>query len=104
MPVNFDKITAFFTPIHSGQPDATHTSSYIVPIFNWIIGLFLFLGAAFAVIAILYGGISYITAGGDQSKTEKARNTILYGIIGALVIIFAFVIIKIVSGVAQGLT
>lgn len=101
--VDFDKITSYFLPIHTGQPTPTHNSSYIVPIFKWLVTVFLFLGAAFAILAILYGGIMYITAGGEPAKAEKARATILYGIVGALVIILSFVIIQIVRQVAQGI-
>jgi len=35
-----------------------------------------------AVIFIILGGVSYITAGGDEEKAKGAKNKIIYGLIG----------------------
>lgn len=51
-----------------------------------------------AVIMIVYGGLQYVTSAGDPNKTKKAKNTILYSVIGLLVIIFAATIINFVVG------
>lgn len=42
-----------------------------------------------AVIAIIYGGIRYVTSNGDSSQIQSAKNTILYGVIGLIVVIAA---------------
>lgn len=49
-----------------------------------------------AIIVIIFGGIKYITSGGDPGKTANAKNTIIYGIIGLLVVIFARIMVGIV--------
>lgn len=49
-----------------------------------------------AVIMIIMGGISFITSQGDSSKVTKARNTILYGVIGLVVALLAFAIVNFV--------
>lgn len=54
--------------------------------------------AFFLVIAFgVYGGILYITAYGNEEKATKGKNTITWSIIGAIVIILAFVIVRFVS-------
>ncbi len=59
-----------------------------------IITLILYAAGALAVIYLLYSGILYITAGGDDTKATKARTGIVNAVIGIIIIILAFVIEK----------
>ena len=61
-------------------------------IINVIIGLIGLASVAF----IIYGGFQYITSAGDAGKVKKAKDTILYGIIGLVVAILAFAIVNFV--------
>lgn len=63
-------------------------------ILNVIVGL---LGLV-AVIVIILGGISYMTSAGDPQKVKKAKDTILYGIIGLIICALAFVIVNFFIG------
>lgn len=42
-----------------------------------------------AVIMIIIGGIKYITSGGDPASVSSAKNTLLYAVIGIVVVLFA---------------
>lgn len=42
-----------------------------------------------AVAFIVYGGIQYLTANGDAGKITKAKNTIVYAVVGLLIVILA---------------
>lgn len=64
----------------------------ITNILNVIIGV---LGIV-AVIVIILGGISYMTSAGDPGKVKKAKDTILYGIIGLVICVLAFAIVNFV--------
>ncbi len=55
---------------------------------NWIIGVAGFVAAAF----IVYGGIAYITSSGEPNKTQKAKNIILYALIGLVIVALAKII------------
>ena len=46
-----------------------------------------------SVIFIIVGGIGYATSQGDSGKTKKARDTILYSVIGLIVALLAFAIV-----------
>lgn len=48
-----------------------------------------FVAGAAAVILLVYGGIKYITSGGDPSKISSARDTILYALIGLAIVVLA---------------
>lgn len=63
-------------------------------IINVIIGLVGFI----AVVVLIIGGINFITSQGDTGKVTKARNTILYGVVGLVVALLAFAIVNFVLG------
>lgn len=58
---------------------------------------FLFIGG-FAVLFILIGAVWYAISSGDQSRLSKAKDTILYSVIGLIVSISAFAIVQFVIG------
>lgn len=61
-------------------------------IINVVIGII----GMLAVIMIIMGGISFVTSQGDTAKVAKARNTILYGVVGLVVALLAFAIVNFV--------
>lgn len=61
-------------------------------VINTIIGII----GMLAVIMIIIGGINFVTSQGDAAKVTKARNTILYGVVGLIVSLLAFAIVNFV--------
>lgn len=55
-----------------------------------------------AVIMIVVGGFRYITSGGDTTKVGSAKNTILYALIGLIIVALAQVIVHFVLVKATG--
>lgn len=55
-----------------------------------------------AVLVIIVAGIYYATSNGDASNVQRAKNAILYSVIGIIVIIMAFTITQFVIGRAAG--
>lgn len=51
-----------------------------------------------ALLMIIYGGFKYVTSQGDPKATESAKNQIMYAGIGMLIVMTAFVIMKLVIG------
>lgn len=49
-----------------------------------------------AVIMIIIGGLKYIMSSGDSNNINSAKNTILYALIGLVIVAFAQVIVKFV--------
>lgn len=64
----------------------------IVGILNGVVGVL----GAIAAIFIVVGGVSYMTSQGDPGKTKKAKDTILYALIGLVVAVLAFAIVNFV--------
>ncbi len=49
-----------------------------------------------AVIMIIVGGLRYITSGGSDSNVTGAKNTILYAVIGLIIVALAQIIVRFV--------
>ncbi len=79
------------TPVGDGA-GATLISSDVTNIINWIVGI---LGIV-AVVVIIMGGVTYMTSAGDAGKVKKAKDTILYGLIGLVVCALAYAIVNFV--------
>jgi len=56
---------------------------------NWLIGI----GVVIAVIMIIWGGLKYMTARGDDTAIKSAKSSIFNGIIGAAVVMGVGVIL-----------
>ena len=49
-----------------------------------------------AVVVIIFGGFTYATSAGDAGKIKKAKDTILYGVVGLVVASLAYAIVNFV--------
>lgn len=56
------------------------------------------IAAAVCVLIVAIAGLSYVLSSGDPQKAAKAKNTILYALIGLAVAIFATTIVSFVFG------
>ena len=59
-----------------------------------IINTMLFIVGLLAVIMIIYAGIRFVTAHGDEKQVESARQTILYSVVGLIVAILAYALVN----------
>lgn len=65
---------------------------------NWLFVI----GATVAVVMFMWGGVEWISSRGDPVRINQAKKRILYSMIGAAVILLAFVIVRGVIGVLGG--
>ena len=61
-----------------------------------VINIILAIVGVIAVVMIIIGGIQYTTSAGDPGKVKKAKDTILYGIVGLVIALAAFAIVNFV--------
>lgn len=66
------------------------------PIIKRVINILSIVVGAVSVIMIIIGGFRYVVSNGDSNAVSGAKNTILYAVIGLLVVIFAQVIVSFV--------
>lgn len=67
----------------------TGTVKTVVNVLSVVVGVV-------AVIMIVIGGFRYITSGGKQESVTAAKNTILYAVIGLVIVALAQVIVRFV--------
>ena len=77
-----------------GDNNADQFEDMVINILNGVIAV---LGLV-AVVVIIIGGINYMTSSGDAAKVKKAKDTILYGVIGLVICVLAFAIVNFIAG------
>ena len=63
--------------------------SAVIQIFAWVVG-------AISVIMLIFAGLKYVTSGGDSNKIASAKNTIIYAVIGLILVVLSTVIVNFV--------
>jgi hypothetical protein len=78
----------------AGTGGADDPSAKVNNLIRQIINIFSVIVGIVAVIMIIYGGFKYITSGGDSGNVTGAKNTILYAIIGLIIVALAQFIVR----------
>lgn len=66
---------------------------------NFFLG---FLGLV-AVIMVIYGGVLYVTAAGNQENIDKGKKIIMYAVVGIVIILLAFALVNtLLTGLGAG--
>ncbi len=63
--------------------------SILINFLLWTVGIL-------SVVMIIFSGFRYITSAGDAAKTKSAQTTLTYSIVGLIVAVLAWVIVKMV--------
>ena len=58
-------------------------------VINWFLGLV----GLLAVLMLIIGGFRYLMSAGNDEATGKAKNTILYAIVGIVIVILSYAIV-----------
>lgn len=76
---------------NTGDPEGQVNTiiTTVINIFSLVVGVV-------SVIMIIVGGLKYITSGGDSGNVSGAKNTILYAIVGLVVVALAQVVVRFV--------
>ena len=86
----------------NSQMCSTETVSPINAYLQIFAGALVMLSGGIGVIVIAVGGILYITARGNQAQLEKAKSTLVFGIMGMLIVIFSYFIVRFVLTLVTG--
>ena len=79
----------------NGVSDLQTLAKKIVNFLSVIVGIV-------AVIMIIVGGFKYITSGGESSNVSGAKNTLIYAIVGLIIVALAqFIVRFVLSNVAN---
>ena len=84
---------ANFVPAGTGLP-AGSIIGIVTNLMNWLL---LFIGIL-GVIGFIIAGILYLTAAGDEEQIEKAKNAMVYSIIGIIVALLGVIVLQAAQG------
>ena len=104
VPSNYAMAESFNDGINAAKgEDVPETLDGSGGVVTAIINGVLYVVGVLAVIMVVIGGVQYTTSGGDQAAVTKAKNTILYGIVGLVIAILAYAIVNfVINKVAPG--
>jgi len=127
IPVSVSSITYALSPANGGDVHGTNTiqnfvtcgtnfefnatqgcatpsgsDSKVQSILKDVINIFSIVVGIVAVIMIIVGGFKYITSGGESSKVSGAQSTILYAVVGLVVVVLAQIIVHFVLNKTSG--
>ncbi len=85
-------------PALADSGDLGRVNNFINNLIQALLGIAGVLAAGFFV----WGGIQYITSSGSPLQLDKAKQTLLYSVIGLAVAIGAFVLTGVVTDIANG--
>ena len=77
------------TEVNGGGDDLVSSVTTILSNVIAILGLV-------CVVVMIIGGVNYMISSGDAGKVKKAKDTILYGLIGLVVCVLAFALVNFV--------
>ena len=76
-------------PLDKSQTSLGNTIQNVLKILIVVVGIM-------SVLMIIISGIRFVTSNGDSNKIASARNTLIYAIVGLIVVAFAQIIVKLV--------
>lgn len=84
-------------------PTSTTQTSDLQGLLNTVINIFSLIVGVIAVVMIIVGGLRYITSGGDSGKVSAAKTTIIYALVGLVIVALAQLIVHFVLSQATNI-
>lgn len=92
------------TSAHAAQPwglcleyGDVATIQCLVPLFENVVRAVMQISGVVLFIMFIIGGYNLLLSGGDPKKLEQGRNTLMYAILGLVLIVVAYLIIQLIS-------
>jgi len=79
-----------------GECEAVDAEDTVNDLITDVINIISVIVGIVAVIMIIWGGFKYITSGGDSGNISAAKNTILFAIVGLIIVALAQIIVRFV--------
>ena len=76
----------------------THTTDFnelVERILDWVLGI----AGSIALLMMIAGGIMYSAAAGNEEKLKEAKKIISYAILGVVIVMLSYSIIKVLHGI-----
>ena|SRR3989338_8874635 len=84
------------------RPDGARDFETLGQLTTFIVEVLLLAVGLISVIFVLIGGYQYITGGEDEEKVKKAKNMIQNALIGMVIVLLAFALVRITINLVGG--
>lgn len=84
----------------TGKSSSVGIPEWGVSTLSDILNIAYFVAGALAVIMIVYSGIQFVISSGDPGKATKARQTLLYSVVGLAVVLLAYAITNYITSIS----
>jgi hypothetical protein len=81
---------------NSNCPDGSAQESRLSGVIKNFVNILSIIVGIVAVIMVIIGGFKYITSGGDSGSITSAKHTIIYAIVGLIIVALAQTIVRFV--------
>lgn len=78
------------------ETDVADAQNRVNDIIATVINILSVVVGVVAVIMIIFGGFRYVTSGGDSGNVSSAKNTILFAVVGLVIVALAQVVVRFV--------
>jgi hypothetical protein len=94
--INFFDLGFKFQDAKKGTKPEDLFTNILNNVLTWVLVIIFLV----AFIYLIMSGVKYITSGGDAAKATEARNGVLNAIIGIVIVLLAYVILRFAGGLA----
>lgn len=97
--VGYDDVKGVCIPNTTGLSTAT-VKDILMGVMNWLLSVLGFI----AIIGFAISGVQYLTAAGDEKTIETAKTNMKYSIIGVIVALSGFILIRAIDALLNAST
>src|SRR3972149_8194754 len=93
----FSAAPAYAQAVIQADVEPTKGVADLGKLFSGVADMAIIIAAIMVFFYLLWGGISWLTSGGDKAKTEEAQKRITAAVIGLAIVASAWAIIKVID-------
>jgi hypothetical protein len=97
-PMAFADTTVSICPIGQFAPLCAFTTGNVPGMISAAITIMFGIGVLIALVFLIYGGIKWITSGGDKQAVAAAREHIIAAVVGLVIMFLAWFILNFIMG------
>lgn len=88
-----------YAAVDFSQPNVNPVAKFgnLSKLLNQVLPTLMIVSSLVCLAMLLVGAFSYVTSSGEQEKTQKARKTITYSILGLVLIFLSYLLVTVVS-------
>lgn len=84
-------------PTQAGQTDYIVTINCVPILLGYLVKAAIMFGGVVALFVVIFGGFKILRSGGDSKMIDSGRNTIVYGIVGLVIVFMAYFILSVIG-------